>query len=578
MRCVTLLILTVLLTSCASTGDTTGRTPGRLFVAATETEEQDTQELQRDERSRSITHYLTSVIHARTGEYDKAIAELRKAADTVPESSRLQLQLLPIYYQNEDYENAALMAERALRANPENATLHIWLGRIYNQLNRPDDAIAAFKKAIEVDPDGTRGYEALADMEESVNDRVGAADIYERLLEVAPDSAYLHYRLGYNLMLMNDSEGSRIALERALELQPDMAEVSFLLGVVYLDLKEFEKAAQQFRSFLSTNPLHLRGRVNLAAALDQLGDHENALRLITAIVESAQVDTEHHIMRLYLLLRQDSVPDPSIAIAPNGSPLLGTVLQILVRKKAGEPYETLLQTLSRMEGDLDNECTFQLGGLLAAFGNENAGNFLIKKLNGVLKRNTKSRVIETVLGRTYMFASKNQKAKKTFEDVFTNYGGEKWVHYYLATVSEELKEHEQTEFHLNECIKYAPNDPIILNFLGYFYAEQDKNLKEAKRLLDRALTIDPDNGFYLDSLGWIYYRLGDGKRAVEYIERAIRAMNNDDAILRDHMGDAYLLNKQPEKAIAEWKRAIRLDPTAEGIKEKIETYSEEGAE
>jgi len=574
MRCFALLVLVVLLSSCASTGDTAGE----VLVAATEADERPTRELQRDEQSRAINHYLAYRIHARAGKFSEAILALREAADTAPESSRLQLQLLAIYYRNKDYDNAALMAERALLAHPDNATLHIWLGRIYNELARPDDAIAEFEKSIAADPDGTGGYEALAEMEESVNDRVGAADVYEKLLEVAPDSAYLHYRLGYNLMLMSDSEGSRVALERALELQPDMVEASYLLGVSYLDLKEFEKAVQQFRSFLRTNPSHLRGRVNLAAALDQLGDHENALRLITAIVESAQVDTEHHLMRLYLLLRQDTIADPSIAIAPNGSPFLGTILQILVRKKAGEPYAELLESLDRMEGDLDAECTFQLGGMLSVFGTESAGAFLINQFNAVLEGKTRSRVLETILGRMYMFSGKNEEAKRALEGVFTNYGGEKWVHYYLATVSEELKEHRQTEFHLDESLKYAPNDPVLLNFLGYFYAEQDKNLKEARKLLDRALAIDPENGFYLDSLGWIYYKQGDGKRAVEYIERAIRAMNNDDAVLRDHMGDAYLLNKEPEKALGEWKRAVRLDPTVEGVAEKIEKYSEQGAE
>lgn len=574
MRWFTLLTLVVLLTSCASTS----YTAGQGVTLAAEADKQPAKNLSRRDQSRAISHYLTSVIHARTGKYEAAVDELRKAADRAPDSSTLQLRLLAIYYQFKDYDDAAQMAERVLRAHPDNATLRIWLGRIYGQLDRPDDAIVEFEKAIAADPDGTGGYEALAEMEENINDRVAAADVYGKLLEVAPDSAYLHYRLGYNLLLMSDSEGARASLERALELDPDMVEVTFLLGVVYLDLREYEKSAQQNRAFLGTNPLHVGGRVNLAAALDHLGDHENALRLVTAIVESARVEVKHHIMRLYLLLRQDAVPDPSIAIAPNGSPLLGTLLQILVRKKAGEPYDTLLNSLDRMEGDLDNECTFLLGGLLTSFGGENAGPFLVDQFNAVLEGKTRSRVVETILARTYMFTGRDKEAERTLEEVFTTYGGEKWVHYYLATVSEELKEHKQTEYHLKECLKYAPNDPNILNFLGYFYAEQDMKLKEAKKLLDRALAIDPENGFYLDSLGWIYYRMGDEKRAVNYIERAIRAMSNDDAVLRDHMGDAYLLNKEPEKALAEWKRAIRLDSTVEGVVEKIEKYSEKLSE
>ncbi|MCL4692614.1 MAG: tetratricopeptide repeat protein, partial [Candidatus Hydrogenedentes bacterium] len=71
-------------------------------------------------------------------------------------------------------------------------------------------------------------------------------------------------------------------------------------------------------------------------------------------------------------------------------------------------------------------------------------------------------------------------------------------------------------------------------------------------------------------LGWVYYRKGKADLAIEYIRRAIQAMERDDAILRDHLGDAYMLKGEKEKAIGEWERARRLDPELEGVQEKID--------
>ena len=94
--------------------------------------------------------------------------------------------------------------------------------------------------------------------------------------------------------------------------------------------------------------------------------------------------------------------------------------------------------------------------------------------------------------------------------------------------------------------------------------------------MNKALEIDPENGFYLDSLGWVFYRKGDAAKAIEYIKRAILAMDTDDVELRDHLGDAYLLQGDVEKALAEWERARRLDPSMEGIEEKLREHGGDG--
>jgi len=552
--------LMILAAGCASTSGAPGATQPR---GAT---------LSKEDRSKAITHYLSSIVYRRSGRADDAIRELRRAADLSPDSTRLQVNLLGAYYLNEDFENAATMAERAVRKEPNNFVYRIWQGRIYYQLERYDDAMSAFERAIEIDPDNPDAYRHLAEIEEETNDLVGAIGVYRQMLEIAPDSAFLHYRLGLNLIELSDSEAARRSLERAFELDPQLSSAGYLVGVIDLEAGNLESALEHFRRFLESNPKHIRTRMNIAATHARLGDYPRAIGVMTRIIESAEVETRHFLLRSYLILRQGDESNSGLAAAPNGSPLLGTVLQALVRKHAGEPYTQLIESLDEVEGELDFECNVYLNEIVSLMDREDAGAYLASEIQGLLSEGLRSRVLQTVLARTLMSMGRDEEAAEVLADVLDTYGGEKWVHYYLATVHENLKNSEQTEKNLRACLEYDSNDPDVLNFLAYFLAESDRRLGEAEELLDRALKMDPENGFFLDSLGWIYYRQGKSELAIEYIRRAIRAMTSDDAILRDHLGDAYLLHGEIKKAVAEWRRALILDREIDGVQKKIEKY------
>lgn len=520
----------------------------------------------------TISHFLTSVVLERTGKYPEAVEELRKAADLNPESASLQRELLRIYFQIQDFDNALIMARRAVKNDPDNVVLHIWHGRIAFQLDQVDEAVAAFSHAAELDPESTVGYEALAEIQEQTNDLVGAIEMYEKLVTISPDSARLHYHLGRSLHEIGEYDAAATTLERSLELNPDLTPSHFILGITYQETGDLEAAIKQFRAYGEETPDSAAAPVNIAGALGRLHRYDDAERVLTALIESEQEEPVHHIERMYVYLRQGELDDPSVAIAPTSAPILGTLFTALIRKQAGEPYAGILESLDLLEGDLDDECNLYLNDVLYLFDEEEAGSFIAAQLRALLDEGVASRVIETVLGRTFVTMKRDADATSVLSRVLETYGPDKWIHYYLATAYENLGQSPDAIRHLRATLALDPEDADIMNFLGYVYAEQDMKLDEAEALLKRALAKEPENGFYLDSLGWVYYRKGDGDKAVEYIERAIRRMSSDDAILRDHLGDAYLLAGQVEKAVPEWRRARRLDPELEGVIGKLWRY------
>jgi tetratricopeptide (TPR) repeat protein len=312
--------------------------------------------------------------------------------------------------------------------------------------------------------------------------------------------------------------------------------------------------------------------MDLAAALARQGKYQEAVDILSQLIDSPNVETEHYLHRTFLLLRGGLLTDSGVAAPPNGAPLMGTVLQAMARKAMHEPYARLIEELDSIDADVDTEAALYLSDFVSLYG-DSGSKFLEDQLKALRADAPPSRVVDVFLARLYLATQQSRPAADLMESILARYGDDAHLRYLLATAYDDLKIADKTEENLRRCIKLDPNDADALNFLGYFLAEHNKNLDEAEEMLEKALETDPENGFYLDSLGWIYYRKGDADKAVHYIHNAIRAMKSDDAVLRDHMGDAYLLDGDVEKAVGQWRRAHRLDPKLEGVLEKLEKYA-----
>jgi len=120
-------------------------------------------------------------------------------------------------------------------------------------------------------------------------------------------------------------------------------------------------------------------------------------------------------------------------------------------------------------------------------------------------------------------------------------------------------------------IAIDPKHAESYNFIGYMYAEKGVNLPEAIELIQKALALEPDNGYFIDSLGWAYYQQGRYPEALRELQRAV-ALAKDDPVLFDHLGDAYLKNGLASEAISAWERSLGVEgggTTAEAVKKKI---------
>ncbi|MDX1484673.1 MAG: tetratricopeptide repeat protein [Alphaproteobacteria bacterium] len=149
-----------------------------------------------------------------------------------------------------------------------------------------------------------------------------------------------------------------------------------------------------------------------------------------------------------------------------------------------------------------------------------------------------------------------------------------WGLYYSRGIAlERSKRWERAEKDFLKALELEPNQPFVLNYLGYSWVDKGQHLKRALDMIEKAVRLRPNDGFIVDSLGWAHYRLGSYDRAVRYLERAI-TLSPDDSAINDHLGDAYWRVGRRMEARFQWARALRFDPEPEtiaGIKKKLES-------
>jgi tetratricopeptide (TPR) repeat protein len=148
-----------------------------------------------------------------------------------------------------------------------------------------------------------------------------------------------------------------------------------------------------------------------------------------------------------------------------------------------------------------------------------------------------------------------------------------WSFFYSrGTCYERIKKWALAEADLQRALQLSPDQPLALNYLGYSWIDQGRNLKQGMTLIEKAVRQKRDDGYIVDSLGWAHYRLGNYKEAVKHLERAVE-LRPEDPVLNDHLGDAFWRVGREREARFQWEQALTLKPEpedAEKIKRKLQ--------
>lgn len=195
----------------------------------------------------------------------------------------------------------------------------------------------------------------------------------------------------------------------------------------------------------------------------------------------------------------------------------------------------------------------------------------------LLERLTSSRPKETrpldALGSILRSHKRYKEAAETYTraiDLIKQPTERNWALFYARGVCyERLKQWPKAEADLKRALELSSNQALVLNYLGYSWVDQGMNLTEAMKLIRSAVQLKPDDGYFVDSLGWAHYRLGDFEKAAKHLEKAA-ALRPDDPVINDHLGDAYWRVGRRLEARYQWSQALTLEPEPEeAVKMKL---------
>ena len=165
-------------------------------------------------------------------------------------------------------------------------------------------------------------------------------------------------------------------------------------------------------------------------------------------------------------------------------------------------------------------------------------------------------------------AKKYMEAAATYDEAIAAVGipqRDNWTLFYFRGICyERSKQWPKAEADFKKALELYPDQPLVLNYLGYSWVDQGLNLEEAFKMLRRAVELRPNDGYIVDSLGWAHFKLGQYDKATETLEKAIN-LKPADPILNDHLGDAYWRVNRRIEAHFQWNHARDMGPDPEDL-------------
>jgi tetratricopeptide (TPR) repeat protein len=498
-----------------------------------------------------------------------------------------------------DYTAAAKWFEDALKSDPESPELITRTFLMEASEGRFERARALAEKQLRLDP-----RDAVAQLILLI-DRVNAGDEVGALAraETLPADG-LHRLLGpvaraWARMGMGDLAGADAAL-RQLDRFNGLAPLEFYqLGLLYDFAGSPDTAEDNFRKTLdATGQLNWRltdaianfygrhGRADKAAALYQRFTRENAGSELAEsglahksaeppapLIGSAEDGLAEALFDLASVVNQAETIDLALLYVRSalelrpGMPLAQLLLADVL--SAQNKPEASLAVLAEIPPSSPYSWSARL---------RSAAN--LEMLNRTEEAITQLKEMSAEAPRRAsadMQLGDLLRAKKRFTDAVEAYNGamrrlsaagipERWSLFYSRGIAlERSGQWKLSEADLLHALELKPDQPLVLNYLGYSWIDRGENLDRGLKMIEKAVELRPEDGYIVDSLGWAHYRLGDYSSAVQYLEKAIELVPEDPTI-NDHLGDAYWQSGRATEARFQWRRALQFGPEADEVK------------
>ena len=521
----------------------------------------------------ALQHFIEGSALDAKGAFAEAILEYQEALQSDPNAA-IYFAISRYYLLLSKFDRAVETAGEAVRLEPQNISYRENLGAIYFNASQTDSAIHEYEEIVKIDSNYAAAWIALAhlyqpvqpqkalEIYEKILERNGeqldilfqcaqlytvigrfdeAAAKYKQMLELDPNNKLLKKQLAETFAKGGKLDQARSILETMVESDSTDAEVVATLADVYLDQKRFQNAIDLYEKLLSHGIKNTEIKFRIGVGFFGLTEHDSTL------IQKAQGLFED----LHKELPNDWRPYwylGALAANQHKDSLAGTYFEQVTKLEEHHADAWWFFGSSLFEQGQYNKLLEEMEQAQKAIPND----FRFYLLQGLaLTRMEKQEDSIQPLQKAYKLNPKDLNTLST-----------------LALTLDGLHRYQESDRLYEEGLKLDPKSALLLNNYGYSLAERGLQLQRALGMSKQAVTAEPDNSAYLDTYGWIFFRLENYNDAAVYIEKSV-ATGKASAVVHEHLGDVYLKLGRKEQALTLWKKALEMDSKNETLKEKI---------
>ncbi len=538
----------------------------------------------------STPHFLLGQIHKaslETGDEDKiglAIQEFRRAVELDEENFEALFYLGQLLFYSGQHEESAATFGRFIRLRPNVPKAYNYRAGSLIKLGEVHGAIEVLEESLKRGGESIENLELLGRLYEETDQPAKASEVYLQALALAPTTE-LKFRAGVALA-RQERYGEAVELFRDV-VREVPAETAFQveLGKALDGSGNFAEAAETFRGVLRTEPDNVEATYYLASSQRALGNRAEAIegmRRLLKITDDLASRNPQQAAQLRLrfksflaVLYQESRQfDEAVALfrevaeanPEDVRPKLGLVYALKDARRIQEALRLTEELLKSRPEDLD--VLFARARMLSASGRLEDAVGLLQSAREGGKFADQAEDLQLATSQLYAEHKMYSRAEQTLRQAQEEFPASERLQFQLGAMLERQGKHDEAEGAFQSILKENDKHAPVLNYLGYMLAERGVRLQEALGYVQRALAIEPYNGAYLDSLGWVHFKLNQLEQAEDQLVRAAR-INDSDPTIYEHLGDLYYKLGDYAKARDYYQRSVQFaDDPAE--REKVE--------
>jgi tetratricopeptide (TPR) repeat protein len=524
-----------------------------------------------EHKADAFAHFVQGMSFEENGEMDKALAEYRKVLDVDPGQADLASRVALLLTRQDDFPQAIDVLKDAVKANPKATEPLLQLAFIYAKyMRRTDQALDYVNKAIAVNPQDFDAYERLCEIMLAAGDEKKALQALDRAATMQSDNATFWARLGKlyaSIVFKPDQPPKPEDIGRVNEIFKKAAEHAGDDSKVLKDVADYYASTQQLKEAI---PLYLRllelepedttAREQLAAGFVLTNQRDKAVEMLEQIIKEHPEKYQPYDLlggllddNARALEREKKNEQAKAAFAKAAA---NYEQSLIINPARPSPYLHLAELL--------------LGPLKEQ---ERA----VKVLTEARERFRQSPEIVYYLAVALREAKHFQEAVATFEEALheTEADGAEIAnarfYFDYGAAAEQAGLYDKAADLFRKSIAVDPSNAAdAYNYLAYMWAEHNMHLPEAEQMIKLALQANPDNGAYIDTLGWLEFREGKFDQALADLQRAAQKLTRDDPVVLEHIGDACAKLEKSAQALDAWQKALNLDPKNKTLADKID--------